>query len=489
MKIGKIRILTTIALLVAMVGPMVSGPVVNASTAPTQGAKQLTAERIKNFSPNYQIVDLGTLGGTQSFALDVNNNRQVTGNSLVTSDPGSTGSLLRAYLWTSGSMTNLGPLPDAGSNRFARGYALNDSGTVVGEFNNDVPRAFVYSAGSMKGLRRLAGDNDNGVAHDINNNNVIVGISSNGSASRPTQWTFNGKTYVPTDLGTIAGTTTSTGRGWAINGSGTVVGQSQNAASTSQPTRWIGGVATNLGSLGDGTRFGHAYGLNNTGLIVGATQTGQTVGILTGTSSTTAITRAFRWQDGAMTELPPFNLYVSPGNTGSDTNYHSEAKDVNDARLVVGNSQRIASSPAVATIWLNGVAIDLNTLIPAGSGWTLRSAEGINDQGDIVGFGTFNGSTRAFMLTAEPPAAFGFNVSGRVIAPNGSGLSKTYLTMTFTDGSVRKALTSSFGYYNFENVPAGAIVAISLSAKGYSFQSRAVKVDDELTGVDFTAME
>ncbi len=489
MKIGKVRILTSIALVVSMVGPMISGPLVNASTASSEGAEQLTADNFKNLSANYQIVDLGTLGGTQSFALDVNNIRQVTGNSLVASDPGSTGSLLRAYLWTSGSMTNLGPLPNAGTNRFARGYAVNDSGTVVGEFNNDVSRAFVYSGGTMTGLTRLAGDNDNGVAHDINNNNVVVGISSNGTASRPTQWTFNGKAYVSTDLGTIAGTVTSTGRGWAINDSGTVVGVSQNAAATSQPTRWIGGVATNLGSLGDGTRFGQAYGVNNIGLIVGATQTGQTVGILTGTSSTTPITRAFRWQDEAMTELPPFNLYVSPGNTGPDTNYHSEAKDVNDAGLVVGNSQRIASSPAVATIWLNGVPIDLNTLIPADSGWILRSAEGVNDQGDIVGFGTFNGTTRAFMLTAEPPSSSSFNVSGRVIAPNGSGLSRTYLTMTFTDGSVRTTITNSFGYYNFDHVPAGSIVAISLISKGHSFQSRAVKVDSELTGVDFMAME
>ncbi len=44
----------------------------------------------------YEIANLGTLGGATSSALDVNNNRQVTGNSLATSDPGATGSLLRA---------------------------------------------------------------------------------------------------------------------------------------------------------------------------------------------------------------------------------------------------------------------------------------------------------------------------------------------------------------------------------------------------------
>jgi hypothetical protein len=75
--------------------------------------------------------------------------------------------------------------------------------------------------------------------------------------------------------------------------------------------------------------------------------------------------------------------------------------------LVVGNSQRIAGSPAVATLWKNGQPINLNALVPAGSGWDLRSAEGINDRGDIVGFGVFGGQSRAFMLTVPEPGALG----------------------------------------------------------------------------------
>lgn len=106
-----------------------------------------TAREFNSFSLRaaaYNIVNHETLGGATSFALDVNNNRQVTGNSLVTSDPGATGSLLRAYVWSlpAGPMDNLGALPAATANRFARGYAINDSGVVVGEFNNDVSRAF-----------------------------------------------------------------------------------------------------------------------------------------------------------------------------------------------------------------------------------------------------------------------------------------------------------------------------------------------------------
>jgi len=367
----------------------------------------LAATQVRLQAAIYSITDLGTLGGTTSSALDVNNNRQVTGNSLVTSDPGSSGSLLRGYTWTSGTMTAippLAPLPTEVSpfNRFARGYAINDAGYVVGEFNNNSSRAFVFNpnTGTTTGLTRLAGGADNGVASDINNAGTIVGVSSNGTVSRPTIWTDTGSGYTPSDLGTIAGNTTTSGRAWAINQLGVAAGLSSNGT-TSQATIWNSGLVTNLTSLGDGLQFSQAFGINNSNLVVGSSSTGQTVGQLIGTTSTTSITRGFVWNAGVMTELLPFNLYT-PSNNGATTNYHSVANDLNDAGLIVGNSQRISGSPAVATLWQNGIPIDLNTLLPAGSGWNLTNAESINSAGDIVGTGTIGGVSHAFLLTAVP---------------------------------------------------------------------------------------
>ncbi len=42
--------------------------------------------------------------------------------------------------------------------------------------------------------------------------------------------------------------------------------------------------------------------------------------------------------------------------------------------------------------------VDLDTLLPANSGWTLQYAVGINASGQICGFGTHNGATHAFIL-------------------------------------------------------------------------------------------
>ena len=41
---------------------------------------------------------------------------------------------------------------------------------------------------------------------------------------------------------------------------------------------------------------------------------------------------------------------------------------------------------------------DLNRLIPQGSGWVLGQASGINDAGQITGYGTVHGRTHAFLL-------------------------------------------------------------------------------------------
>ena len=57
-----------------------------------------------------------------------------------------------------------------------------------------------------------------------------------------------------------------------------------------------------------------------------------------------------------------------------------------------------------AFLWIPGRGmIDLNTKIPSGTtGWVLTSAEGINDDGTIVGLGTHNGNTRAFVMKPTP---------------------------------------------------------------------------------------
>ncbi|TKJ37243.1 hypothetical protein CEE37_14110 [candidate division LCP-89 bacterium B3_LCP] len=56
-----------------------------------------------------------------------------------------------------------------------------------------------------------------------------------------------------------------------------------------------------------------------------------------------------------------------------------------------------------AFVWEDGVMTDLNTLIPSGSGWTLKSASDINNAGQIVCWGEApNGQYHGCLLTPNP---------------------------------------------------------------------------------------
>jgi probable HAF family extracellular repeat protein len=54
-----------------------------------------------------------------------------------------------------------------------------------------------------------------------------------------------------------------------------------------------------------------------------------------------------------------------------------------------------------AFVYSNGKMRDLNKLIPANSGWVLSTAYSINDARQIVGYGTLNKQSRAFLLAPQ----------------------------------------------------------------------------------------
>ena len=318
----------------------------------------------------YQFTDLGTLGGASSAAWDINAAGQVVGEANTASGTD------HAFVYSGGVLTDLGTL--GGQNSVA--YGINGAGQIVG--NAAAPggatHAFIYSSGAMTDLGTLGSTYSS--AWDVNSSSQVTGYSytADGDAHA---FLYSGGTM--SDLGTLGGAT-SVANG--VNASGQVAGYSLTSGGIAHAFLDSGGTMTDLGTLGGTTSTG--VGINDAGQVVGAAAT-----------AGNAASHAFLYSGGSMTDL---------GTLGGA---NSQAYSVNAAGQVVGEAQTSAGL-FDAFLYSSGTMTDLNTLLDdSASGWTLVSANAINDSGSIVGSGVnSSGSTHAFLLT--PLSAFTWTNAG-----------------------------------------------------------------------------
>ena len=141
------------------------------------------------------MIDLGTLGGTDSFASAVNARGHVIGDSDTGTGIAGTGEG-HGFVWEHGEMTDLGSL-GFGTNflgqvvgvgdknlQSTRAVAINGRGDVVGWSTTGTGRthAFVWQNGRMIDLGTLKGDVESG-AVALNDHGQIIGWSR--SRQRP----------------------------------------------------------------------------------------------------------------------------------------------------------------------------------------------------------------------------------------------------------------------------------------------------------------
>jgi hypothetical protein len=97
-----------------------------------------------------------------------------------------------------------------------------------------------------------------------------------------------------------------------------------------------------------------------------------------------------------------------------------------------------------------------------------------------------NVTTKGHVQIAGPTAA-SVSVGGRVTVNGGKGLANARVYLTNADGSTRTAITNNFGYYNFEDVGAGATYTINVVSKRFTFAPQVVNVSEQITNLNFTA--
>jgi probable HAF family extracellular repeat protein len=174
--------------------------------------------------------DLGSLGGGAGSASDINDNGQVVGSSYLSADDqcecdfGEQHAFLRE---PNGTMRDLGTL--GGTRSWAT--AVNAWSQVVG-WSYTIPfssarHAFLWEGGRLRDL------GIEGYASDINDNGQVVGyINILGQAGYTAFVWYNG---VTTALGSLDG---GPARAHAINAGGQVVGESSRADGSSHAVRW-----------------------------------------------------------------------------------------------------------------------------------------------------------------------------------------------------------------------------------------------------------
>jgi len=128
-----------------------------------------------------------------------------------------------------------------------------------------------------------------------------------------------------------------------------------------------------LGTLGGTNSFG--AGINAAGQVTGYSQTAG------------GATHAFVSTSSGLTDL---------GTLGGTNSY---GYGINAAGQVAGTSQTAGNADQHPFLFDGTSMYDLNNLLVPGSGWLLQVAQGINDSGQITGYGFVNHEQHAFRLT------------------------------------------------------------------------------------------
>lgn len=167
---------------------------------------------------------------------------------------------------------------------------------------------------------------------------------------------------------------------------------------------------------------------------------------------------------------------AADGTMGSAGFSNAAWSSTNTGNAMVWSSETLAQNPnANAVRWgtLYNIRFDSNRP-PA------------NANATVGFFKTGAPMTVQIQGPSAPTAAF-VSISGRVMNSFGQGLANVRVSLADLGGSQRvSAVTSSLGYYQFDNVATGSMYVLTPVSKRFTFTPQTITVNDNVTGMDFT---
>jgi probable HAF family extracellular repeat protein len=361
--------------------------------------------------PEFGVVNLSSLGGSESAGNSINDHGLVAGFANLPDN-----NSRHAMLWLYGFRFDLGTL--GGPNSNVPWPVKNTKGLIAGIAQTTTPqprgetwscRSFfatptraaatclgvVWEDGKIRALPTLGGDN--GFATGANNNRQVVGWAENkvedSSCVAPQIYQFRATLWGPDldqvrELPPLRGDSTSAATG--INDKGQVIGISGacgtavGGVAARHAVMWENGKPMHLGNLG-GIAWNTSMALNERGDVVGFSNVSKEDGA-------TFNARAFLWTRGHGIR----DLGTLPGDS------LSQALGINEKRQIVGISCTAGFASCRAFLWEDGVMMDLNDLVADDYADHLYTANDINDLGQITGYTVKAGTEDSLAFLASP---------------------------------------------------------------------------------------
>ncbi len=355
----------------------------------------------------YLLSDLGVMKYTRSSANFINNSGEVVGSLGVRSSE-NLPQHSTSFLWTEKNRVDF--------DRSISALAINDKGEIAGvrymgdhnggeSFSVLETVPIVYSNTQWKD--NLPHEFTSGFPVAINNQGQIVGqihpIHMQKGGFVPAVWSKDMARLLQ-----IPDTYTS-GFVKSINDTGEIVGYVQKTSDNplfqrNHAVLWNNNVVTVL-DVSLNCDESEAVAINNKGCILCLTTYGSIefdhyVQELTKgnyqAEEKSLVFGGFIYDHGTHIALVDPKDHV----VGIKTSAGLSPRAFNNFNVVVGTATDTNGQPT-AFVWQNHKLTNLNNLVPYKKGWVLTDAKAINDRGQIVGQGKYNGRSRAFLLSPQ----------------------------------------------------------------------------------------
>lgn len=307
----------------------------------------------------YTVLDLSP-GPVISQAFGIDNDGRAVGTATGSVNDGSR---FRAIAWDQAVPTFYPPLL---GDQDAVAFASAGSRVAAVSFSTGAltPHALLIENDAMISLGDFS-------PRDINGAGAIVGWAP---VTLPSGWVSRQACrYANGSLALLPGLGGVNSMAFAVNADGDAVGSASLADGMhTHGVLWSGGTAYDLGTLGG--LASQALDVNDARQVTGHAQ------------------RSDGYPHAFIFQVSPTGGVTSRQDLGSLGGNMSYGRAINNQGMVVGTSDDRAF------LWDGSQMLDLNDHIDPTSGWILRTANAINDSGEVVGVGTHNGRPAAFML-------------------------------------------------------------------------------------------